>query len=113
MAYLSFSHDVTRLNHLNNQVMRETAEYEGVKLIDTYCCQSHHVTLTICCEIIFSGIATYALYRSNIFKFLVVLFDSFRWVRKLIFLAMNSQSRHCKCHVLLLLRLSDPLSTKP
>jgi len=90
MAYLTFSHGVTRLNHLNNQVIREIAGYEGVKLIDA--CKSHHVTLTVCCEIIFSGIASYALYRSNIFTFLVVLFDLFPWERELIFLTTNSQS---------------------
>ena len=81
MAYLTFSHNVTRQNHLNNQAMREIAGYEGVKLIDAYCCKSHHVTLTICCEIISSGIASYALYQSNtcIFKFLVVLFGPSLW----------------------------------
>jgi hypothetical protein len=104
MAYLNFSHDVTRLNHLSNQVMREITGYEGVKLIDVYCCKSHHVTLTICCVIIFSGTVSYPLYRSNIFKFLVVLFGSFACEHELIFLTTNSQSKHCKCHVLFLLR---------
>ena len=104
MAYRTFSHDVTRINHLSNQVMREIARYEGVKLIDTYCCKSHQVTLTICCEIIFSDIASYALDRSNIFKFLVGLFGSFPWERELVFLTTKSQSRRCKCHVLFLLR---------
>jgi len=78
--------------------MREIAGCEGVKLIDACCCKTHHVTLTICCEIIFSAIASYALYRSNIFTFLVVvLFGSSPWKRELIYLTTNSQSRHCKC----------------
>jgi hypothetical protein len=113
ISYLIFSHDVVRLNHLKQASDKRNRRIRGCK-IDWRCsCKSHHVTLTICCGIIFLGIACYALYRSNNFKFLVLLFGSFPWEHRLTILITTSQSRRCNFHILFLLRQSPPFSTKP